>query len=205
MSGNEQEEAQKFRMLLQQKIQALLDKFADGQISREQFHLLYKRYHARLAIVDHALMTGNPDAVAIAQTGPSTLQIIEETRGKAIGMQVYHHKKGTLIETLGQFDIADEVFQPILAQYVPFKALSGPAADRIHQITDTRWLLFSVGTYTTTVTLFTNEPTQHQVQELERLHTDFETANGATLQGGAVEANQLGYPFVVFVQQKLHN
>jgi len=65
------------------------------------------------------------------------------------------------------------------------------------------WVLLTAGQYTAVITLFQNEPSQMQVQEIERLHHDFEIANAYFLAAPRVDAGQLGYPFLVFVQQKL--
>ncbi len=203
MPSNPQENALKFQRIIQDKIESLLDGFAEGKISREQFHMLYERYNARLAIVDHALMSGNPEAIVIAQTGPPTLQIIEETRAKAIGGVIYHNKLGTLIEKLGTFDVPTEILDPILREYLPTSPFMTQSAETVHKIDETHWLLFSLGKYTTAAMLLRNEPSKQQMSEIRRLHNDFENANREAFQHDRVDADKLAYPFVVFVQKKL--
>ncbi len=190
--------AELFKTSLLDKIQALLDEFAEGKINRDQFHALYERYNNRLQIVDHAILTGNPDAVEIAETGPSTLEVREETEGKALGLVIYHNAKGALIETLGSFNVPTPRVLPALLEFV-----RAPQENRTVRAGENQWLLFVGGRFTTVVTLFKNEPSRIQVREIERLHRDFENANHHAFESGAVDAKTLGYPFVAFVQRKL--
>jgi hypothetical protein len=194
----DQEYAEMFKTTLYDKIQALLDEFAEGKLNRDQFHALYERYNNRLQIVEHALLSGNPDAVEIAETGPSTLRVREETEGKALGMMIYHNIMGTVIETLGNFDAPLQVVMPALLGFV-----RSPQPNRVLRLPESQWLLLVGGKFTTILTLFKNEPSRLQVRELERLHRDFEEANHYAFERGAVDAQTLGYPFVAFVQKKL--
>ncbi len=203
MSTKQEQNAQQFRALLQAKIERLLDDFAQGKISRAQFHLLYERYNARLAIATHALMSGNPDAIEIAQTGPPTMAILQETRARAVGMRIYHNKSGQQIETLGQFEVADEALNPILQHYVPLKPFTSTPVEHVHQVGKGLWVFFSIGSHTTVVTLFHNEPSRQQQRELERLHKDFESANRNIWGADAVHGEQLAYPFLIFIQRRL--
>jgi hypothetical protein len=190
--------AETFKATLNDKIQALLDEFAEGRINRDQFHALYERYNSRLQIVEHALLSGNPDAVEIAESGPSTLWVREETEGKALGLMIYHNVMGTVIETLGDFNAPLQVVMPALLGFV-----RAPQPNRVLKITENQWLLLVGGKFTTILTLFKNEPSRVQMRDLERLHRDFEEANHYAFERGAVDAQTLGYPFVAFVQKKL--
>ncbi|MFN8375681.1 MAG: hypothetical protein U0694_22775 [Anaerolineae bacterium] len=192
------EYAQMFKQRLYDKIQALLDEFAEGRLNRDQFHALYERYNSRLQIVDHAILSGNPDAVEIAEMGPTTLQVREETEAKALGLVIYHNTQGTIIETLGSFNVETRHVLPPLLQFV-----RTPQETRITHVAEQQWLVFVAGRYTTIVTLFKHEPSRMQTHEMERLHRDFEDANHYAFERGALDANTLGYPFVAFVQKKL--
>jgi hypothetical protein len=190
--------AELFKQSLLDKIQSLLDEFAEGKINRDQFHALYERYSSRLQIVDHALLTGNPDAVEIAETGPTTLEVREETEGKALGLIIYHNDRGTIVETLGNFNVSTKRVLPVLLNFV-----RAPQEARIEHIAENQWLVLGGGRFTTIATLFQNEPSRVQVRELERLHRDFEDANHYAFESGAVDAHTLGYPFLTFIQKKL--
>lgn len=202
MSNESQSNAEKFKAELEKKIKDLIHEFADGKISREQFHVLYERYSARMQIATHALLSGNADAVSIAQTGPPTIAVRDALMGKVTGMLIYHNASETVLDTLGDFDIALGILKPTLED-MTLAMLSRQMIDpRMEKISDSRWLLFIARTYTTVVTHFKHEPSQMQIREIERLLHDFETANQAALVEQNVNVEALAYPFFVFIKQK---
>jgi hypothetical protein len=74
---------------------------------------------------------------------------------------------------------------------------------RTEKLENRRWLLYSVGTHTTVVVLFQNEPSPIQSREIERLLHDFEQANASFLTKEHVESHKLAYPFMAFIKQKM--
>lgn len=193
-----------FKAEVQTKIQKLLGEFADGSISREQFHAIYERYTGQLAIADMAMRSSAPDAViGVVKDGPPTIAIREAHMGKAIGMVIYNNRTGTLLETLGDFDVPPNKLAPILNDFTMLME-SGQLIEReVRTIGTKQWLLFAAGSFTTVVTLFRNEPSDLQIREIERLHHDFEQANRAFFHKGSVDSSRLAYPFLVFVQKKI--
>ncbi len=190
---------------LQTKIQKLLSEFADGTISREQFHVIYERYTSQMAMADMALRSSSPDAVLglVQGDGTSTVAIKEQHMGKAVGMTIYNNRSGTLLEVLGDFDVPPAKLAPILNDF-SLMMESGKLVEReVRKIGAKQWLLFAAGRFTTVVTLFQNEPSELQLREIERLHHDFEEANKIFFNKGSVDATKLAYPFLVFVQKKM--
>ena len=198
------EKVKALKAQVQQKIQKLITEFAEGGISREQFHVVYERYTSQMALADMAAMTGTPDAViGMAQDGPSTIAVKEAHMGKAIGMTIYNNRNGTLLETLGDFDVPPTKLAPILNDFTMLME-SGKRVDReVRKISAKQWLMFAAGKFTTVVTLFHNEPSELQSREIERLHHDFEEANQVFFKNVQIDANKLAYPFLVFVQKKM--
>lgn len=202
MTTDRDAQAMAFKATVEEKIQKLVAEFADGQISREQFHAIYARYSGQLSIANQALASGNPDAVSIAQGGPPTVAVRDALMGKAIGLLIYHHRSGTVLETLGNFEVPVTRISSILNDFT-FILGSGKHLDhRIEKMDENQWLLFTPRKTTTIVTLFRHEPSQVQIREIERLHHDFENANSG-LDREAVDADQLAYPFLVFVKKTL--
>jgi hypothetical protein len=204
MAMEPSEKVKAFKALIQQKIQKLIGEFAEGVISREQFHAIYERYTSQLALVDMASLSAAPDSVmGIVQEGPPTIAVKEAHMGKAIGMTIYNNRNGTLLETLGDFDVPPAKLAPILNDFTMMME-SGKKVDReVRKIGAKQWLIFAAGKYTTVVTLFHNEPSELQSREIERLHHDFEEANQTFFKGVQVDATKLAYPFLVFVQKKM--
>lgn len=204
MSAQNKAKVAEFKAAVQAKIQKLLAEFAEGALSREQFHAIYERYTSQLAVADMAMMSSVPDAImGVVTDGPPTLAVREAHMGKAVGMAIYHNRTGTLVETLGNFDVAPNKLAPILNDFTMMMQ-SGKRVDReIRKLSAKQWLMFAAGKYTTVVTLFHNEPSDQQSREIERLHHDFEEANRAFFDKKKVDSEKLAYPFLVFVEKKM--
>lgn len=190
-----------FKQEVQAKIQKLLAEFADGSLNREQFHAIYAHYSGQLAFAEQALQTGETDAMN--NKAGQTIHIRQAHMGKAVGLIIYHNKRGTLIDTLGEFDVPVTITAPVLNDFTSLMQTNQFIDRRVQQIGERQWLLFSAGRYTTVVTLFEHEPSQRQMREIERLQHDFEVANDAFLSSGRGDATKLAYPFLVFVNQTL--
>ncbi len=195
---------QAFKTQTQEKIRKLIAEFAEGMVSREQFHVIYERYTSQLAMADMAAASRSPDAVmGMLSDMPATIAVREAHMGKAVGMTIYNNRSGTLLETLGDFDVSPEKLAPILNDFTMMMQ-SGKSVEReTRKISAKQWLVFAGGTFTTVITLFRNEPSEAQCREIERLHRDFEEANRTFFMSNAVDSNKLAYPFMVFVQRKV--
>ena len=194
--------AQAFKQEVEGKIQKLIEEFSEGQISKEQFHAIYERYTNQLSIANQAMLSGDNQGVDAAQTGPGTIAMRNALMGKALGMVIYHHKSGTILETLGDFDVSVAKISPTLNDFTMMLD-SGKLLDaKTQKIEEHQWILFTPGKFTTIVTLFRNEPSKMQAQELKRLHHDFENANQNVISKEIVDKDKLGYPFVVIIRQR---
>jgi hypothetical protein len=190
-----------FYQEVQGKIQGLLAEFSDGKISSEQFNILYARYNNQLDMA-LSVLEGESQKVENGSDMP-TIAIREATTGKALGLAIYHHRSGTIIETLGNFDLSPDIISPTLNEF------SGKLEKRefIEPVTKKQasglWVVFMARSYTTAIVIFRNEPAPRQVKELERLLHDFEEANRHNLDKLDVDKSKLAKPFLNFVRQKL--
>jgi hypothetical protein len=198
-----QAKALAFKESVEFKIRGLIDEFAAGKISREQFHIIYERYNAQLSIATHAVVSGNPDAVAIVQGGPPTIAIRDAAMGKATGMTIFHNRSAATLETLGDFPVTSDELLPTLRDARARMTPGGVAERRVEKLNDRQWLTFTFGQYTTVVTLFSRQPSEQQNREIERLHRDYERANAALLPAERLDGASLACPFLIFVLQKV--
>lgn len=195
--------AETFKAEVEEKIQNLIADFSDGKISREQFNLLYDRYNGQLMIANEALTDNDHSALKEVQNSVPTKYVREATAGKAMGMAIYHHRSGRIIEALGDFDVTVAQIAPALNSILVQIEADEFVEPKTVNIERGKWLLFEVRRNTTVITHFQNEPSALQVREMQRLHHDFERANERFLTGDTVEAKSLAYPFLAFVQKKL--
>ncbi len=188
-----------------QKMSKLVQEFANGEINRTQFHHLYDRYQRQIMTVTQHLTESDPDNwqnALQAQESEDTFLIKKRLTAKAVGMSVYDNKSGMPIETLGEFAIEPDLIVPMLSSYRSAAAEIFRAGMRSTEMENGQWLCFVPGSYTTLIALFSLEPSDNQLEMVERMHQDFESANRAALEAGSADPAELAYPFYSFVQRR---
>jgi len=189
---------QAFQEDVQRKIRNLLIEFGEGKISSEQFNILYERFNNQLEMALQVL-----DGESPRTQDDSTIAIKHATSGKAIGMAIYHHRSGTIIETLGSFDLSPATISPTLNEFskkLEDRSFIEPVTRKLSSGT---WIVFMARSFTTAIVMFKNEPAPAQIRELERLLHDFEEANHTNLDKTNVDSDKLAKPFIGFVLKKL--
>lgn len=189
---------QAFQEDVQRKIRNLLTEFGEGKISNEQFNILYERFNNQLEMALQVLDGSGPQA-----QGDSTIAIKHATSGKAVGLAIYHHRSGTTIETLGNFDLSPEVISPTLNEFSKKLEERKFIEAVTRKLSTGMWVVFMARTFTTAIVMFRNEPAPAQIRELERLLHDFEEANNSNLDNMNVDQEKLAKPFIGFVLRKL--
>jgi hypothetical protein len=194
--------SEEYRTKILDKVDRLLSEFAEGKVSREQFHAIYEHYSNQLQMIDQ-LDSSEPEIPGQDATG-ATIAIRQAHMGKALGLMIYHNKRGTYVDTLGEFDVPPSALSPTLNNFTALMETGQLIDRRVIKLGDNRWLLFAAGRFTTVISLFLHEPAAVQIREVERMHHDFELANETVLKGASVIDNTtLAYPFVVMLQKKL--
>jgi hypothetical protein len=201
--SKKREKAEAFKEKVESKIQELIAEFSEGEISREQFNLLYDRYNGQLSIANEALAENDIRALKEVQNSVPTIFVKEATAGKATGMAIYHHRSGQIIEALGSFDIPVGQLTPTLNEILGKVDANEFVEPKSVNIDRGRWILFESRKHTTIITLFQNEPSAVQIREMQRLHHDFEVANRRFLATDNVDTKELAYPFLTIVQKTL--
>lgn len=196
-------QGQEFIAHVHQKMSKLVQEFASGEINRTQFHRLYDRYQRQIMTVTQLLAEADPSTWRDAiKESEDTILIKKRLTAKAVGMSVYENKSGMPVETLGEFAIDPELIVPMLSSYRSAAAEIFRAGMRSTEMENGQWLCFVPGTHTTLIALFSLEPSDNQLQMIERMHQDFEGANKAALEAGHIDPTQLAFPFYSFVQRR---
>jgi len=196
-------QGQEFIAQVHQKMSKLVQEFASGEINRTQFHRLYDRYQRQIMTVGQLIAESDLSTWRTAITeSEDTIHLKKRLTAKAVGMSVYDNKSGMPIETLGEFAIEAELIIPMLSSYRSAAAEIFRAGMRSTEMENGQWLCFVPGTHTTLIALFSLEPSDNQLEMVERMHQDFEKANKAALEAGHVDPTKLAYQFYSFVQQR---
>lgn len=188
---------QSFKANIQTKIDKILAEFAEGKLNREQFHALYERYNSQMELAEKA-----EDTATIGNDG-GTIMIRQKFMGKAQGMIIFANDSGNVIETLGTFGLAMTEVVTVLDDFTQEWKAKRTVDRAVRAVSGGQWLLFVGGAYTTSVTLFKNEPSGYQTKVIQRMHGEFEAANKQLFKTGKAQAASLVFPFQSFVVRNL--
>ena len=196
------ERAQAFKKTVEEKIEILLDEFAGGDISREHFDIVYSRYSRQLAIAEEAIENGELDDLNPLMNEIPTMALRAAIRGKALSMMVIHHLQLNTIRTFGEYDLDEQYLTPIMEELQHRLSIEQKEYTNVQKLYSNSWVIVCSLERTTLITLFRNEPASKQVQELERRHRDFESANRNILNSPNPNPDTLVYPVELFVRNK---
>jgi hypothetical protein len=197
------DKVQTFIAEVQEKIQKLLSDFSEGKLNKDQFNVVYARYNSQLKLVEDAVASGLTNPVEAAHDGQLTAAIMQERRGRFLGLRIFNTRNSMTIHTLGEFDVPMNQVMPFVENLIMMIESRQPLGRHTERVDDKRWMVFGSGRYTVSASIYKNEPSQRQTQEVYRLHRDFEEANKLFLQTGSFDASQLAYPFMVLLHSKV--
>lgn len=169
--------------------------FAAGNINRKQFEEIYAGYQREIRMIEQFL-TDNPESQEWknqVSEGQSIL-IRKRHRPEMVGFSIYDLRSGLPIKTRGDFGVDPALFVPMLFAYQSATREIFGGEVRLTQIEGGKWLCFIPGSLTSTIALFTNEPTSQQLKSLEQTHKVFEEANQNQLNREMINPDALVLP-----------
>jgi|WetSurMetagenome_2_1015567.scaffolds.fasta_scaffold282811_1 hypothetical protein len=180
------------------KINALSERFAAGKINRKQFDDLYQFYESKIIQIEKAL-EGNSDPgewKKDLQEG-QTILIRRKHAARLLGYGIYFRLTGDLLK-IGSHSVSNPAwFRQNLFEFSGFH-------DRIsggQSLETGEWMAFISGTTSTTVALFSTEPSREQLRKLKDLHEVFENANHKILAEASFETKSLVCPHDFFLDR----
>lgn len=187
-----QRDGQAYLDKLRGKIGSLAAKFAAGRINRRQFEELYNHYQTEIRQVENMLrLSPSGDSWKDAVTEGQSILIRRRAAARLLGFAIYDNHSGLPIRDGGKFGVDPDLFVPMLSSYRSATQEIFGAGVRTMQIEGGRWLCFIPGRLTTSLMLFSLEPSGDQVKHLEQMHAVFEHANAATLEKPPVDPQAL--------------
>jgi hypothetical protein len=189
---------------LHQKLDALAERFAGGNINRVQFQELFSFYQGKVHDLESilALDPESEDWKKTVNDGQSLI-IRRKFAAKLNGFSIVDHRNGMPLRTIGDFGLDPALFVPMLYAYQSAtKEIFGGSA-RLTQIEGGKWLVFISGRVTTTIALFSTEPSQQQLKSLGEVHRVFESANINRLEQKPVDSHSLVCPHEYFLTHTL--
>jgi hypothetical protein len=193
-------EAQSYLRRVRTKLDRLAEDFNKGSINRAQFRHLYAHYQREIRTVE-GMMEIWPDSETWkgAVTEGQSVIIRQQHVARAEGYAIFENSSGMPVSTLGRFELDPALLVPMLSSYrAATKEIFG-SGTRSTEIEDGRWLCFVPGTFTTMLSVFSNEPAAKQLAYLEELHRHFEQANHRHLAEPPLNASDLIFPHQYFL------
>jgi hypothetical protein len=187
---------------IQQKMRKVVDEFACGEISREQFHRIYEHYQAQIMLAAQWIAETDGALTSSGISAGETIAIRKQFMAKAKAMAVYYHSTGQILETIGDFDVPADTLSPLLNNLHDHVLRRNSTPPLIIPF-DNQWLLVVSGKFSTSIMLFSNEPAARQISIISNMHRDFETANETALRSGNAESSNLVFPFMLFVRKSV--
>ncbi len=177
-------EAQAFIENLREKMAALAEDFAAGRINRQQFESVYVHYREQRQMIEGLLTSMTSSAWRKAVAEGETAILLKRSTAKVLSYALYENDSSILLASSGDFKIDPAVVVPMLSAYRSATAEAFGAGIRNSEIEGGRWLTFIPGRQTTFIVLFSIQPARGQLDMLEDLHRDFETANAGNIAEG---------------------
>lgn len=183
-------EAQK---LLKQKLKDTTHAFARGELNQDQYEAIFTRYARQKTLIER-ILTGASDQL-VEGAKPVSLGQTENLRKEMValpeGMVIVDDRSGIILKELGRFNIPRNLLGPMLTI---LNEEEGTSVRRSTQIEGGRWLILFAGNYTSSLVLFTREPSAQQMTEFEDLHSEFERENHKALQELHLDSSRMFFP-----------
>lgn len=179
---------------IRQKMESVAEEFASGKINRAQFNAIYKHHSEQRAIIE-LIQQRNPDSDAwkqVAQPGRTTFL---RSHFEAVPSYyiIFRHRVQKPIFYAGEHPKHNtKHIVGALQQLWSLKKIPSNGLAR-KEISNGRWMVIAVGEHTTTIVIYTLQPSTAQANLVSDLHKDFERANRLSLVRGAA-ADRLVYP-----------
>lgn len=190
-------EARAYLERVRQKMERLAEDFAAGRVNATQFQELYAHYQQERQAIEEALEEA-PEAAAWrahvpAEEGESKI-IRRRHAARILGYAIYVNASGTLVRSVGGYDLDDRLIAPILESVCASTAQDLESSMRSIEIENARQVRFIPGHYTTLAVVFSTEPARSQLNMLRDLQVHFERANEHLLSQGVTDAAKFVFP-----------
>jgi hypothetical protein len=177
---------------LRGKMAQVAEEFAQGKLNRAQFQEIYTHYQQQRAEVERAMYSlPGSDAWRGVVSAGLTSMLRQRNAAQILSYAIYDNLSSLPLASVGKFKVDTGLLVPMLSSFRSATQEIFGAGLRSTEIEGGRWLCFVPGRITTLLVVFSVEPARIQLNLIEDLHRDFETAFGSMLSSGeSVEAAQ---------------
>ena len=189
------ERAERALEQLREKMNALVQEYAAGDINQVQFQAIYRRYSEQRDITER-LLQRNPESGAwqsVVQAGHTSF-LRDHYSAKILSYGLYRIMDGAQIVLQGKLRLPPDQLLPIIAKLKRLvdEGRVPPPAGR--KLKDNSWVYLVPGKVTASVMIYSLEPAAIQRQVADDIQRDFERANEKILARGDFDPNHLVFP-----------
>lgn len=196
------EEPHEALAILEEKMARITRELAEGRINRAQFQAIYTHYSEQSTVI-RRLIERDPHSQAwrrVAVEG-HTRFLRQQYAAVVEGILIYDQGSGQVMRTLGRFALPADLLIALLEDLRQGHSQEADETPHSTQIEGGRWLSFVSGAYTTTIVLFSAEPSGEQLRRQAALHREFERLNRRWLMGGQTAPER--FPSLTYPQEAL--
>jgi len=186
---------------IREKMESVAEEFAQGRLNRAQFNAIYGHYGEQRSIIE-LLTERNPDTDAwkqVARPGRTTF-LRSHFEARPTYYIIFRHRIQKPLYHDGEHPndnikhIVGGLRQLWSLKEIPNKGLARKEIDA------NKWMVMAVGQYSTTIVVFSLQPSNAQTALVNDSHRDFERANRISLQRG-VTSDRLVFPQKALLSQ----
>lgn len=179
---------------IRQKMESVAEEFASGKINRAQFNAIYK-YHSEQRDIIERIKQRNPESDAWKQVADQGRTTFLRSHFKAVPSYyiIFRHRVQKPIYYDGEHPKNNtQHIVGALRQLWSLKQIPSDGLAR-KEIGNNHWMVIAVGKHSTTIVIYTLQPSADQATLVSDLHKDFERANRLSLARG-VASDRLVFP-----------
>jgi hypothetical protein len=194
-SASQRERAERALGRLREKMAEVATEFANGKINRAQFNAIYSRYNEQRQITER-LLERNPKSQAWKQVVKEghTSFLRQHYQAHLLSYALYDNASSMPLYSAGGFKIDTDLLVPMLSSFRAATSEMFGGGLKSTEIEGGRWLVFIPGSFTTSIILFSREPSDRQLDLMQDMHRDFERANHQILETGVHSRDELVFP-----------
>lgn len=200
---SQRERAKNALTRLREKMAQVATEFAAGKINRAQFNAIYSRYNEQRRITER-LLERNPESQAWKQVVREghTAFLRQHYQARVLSYALYDNESSMPLYSSGNFKVDTSLLVPMLSSFRAAASEMFGAGLKSTEIEGGHWLVFVPGRFTTSIALFSLEPSNRQLDLVQDLHRDFERANHQALERGIREQDDLVFPQRALFERK---
>lgn len=178
---------------IRHKMESVAAEYAAGKLNSAQFNAIYRHYMEKRTIIEK-LLERNPETDAwrsVAEAGTTSI-LRQHYQSRPIHYVVFRRGEREPLIANGKItrQAARQIFKMLKVIWSMTTHRSGLARKSLGK---GLWLVLAMGENAMTLVLFSHQPTNLQTNRVRDLHSDFERANGLSLQRG-LPAERMVFP-----------